>query len=115
MNCYYSNLITGHDAHPIDIERALSGCQRQGCPKARFAEGSEGAHRRTEMDRRRRPEKRFGTSPEFTGPSEPLEIHRLGDSTRISSSVTRRKTEFIVLIAKKGLCASVRIARTPPA
>lgn len=23
MNCYYSNLIEGHDAHPIDIERAL--------------------------------------------------------------------------------------------
>ncbi len=25
MNCYYSNLIEGHDTHPIDIERALSG------------------------------------------------------------------------------------------
>ena len=23
MNCYYSNLIDGHDTHPIDIERAL--------------------------------------------------------------------------------------------
>ena len=23
MNCYYSNLIEGHDIHPIDIERAL--------------------------------------------------------------------------------------------
>jgi hypothetical protein len=23
MNCYYSNLIEGHDAHPVDIERAL--------------------------------------------------------------------------------------------
>jgi Fic family protein len=23
MNCYYSNLIEGHDAHPIDIKRAL--------------------------------------------------------------------------------------------
>ena len=23
MNCYYSNLIEGHDSHPIDIERAL--------------------------------------------------------------------------------------------
>jgi hypothetical protein len=22
-NCYYSNLIEGHDIHPIDIERAL--------------------------------------------------------------------------------------------
>src|SRR5271163_1931969 len=25
MNCYYSNLIEGHDAHPIEIERALKG------------------------------------------------------------------------------------------
>ena len=23
MNCYYSNLIEGHDTHPIDIERAI--------------------------------------------------------------------------------------------
>ena len=23
MNCYYSNLIEGHDTHPLDIERAL--------------------------------------------------------------------------------------------
>lgn len=25
MNCYYSNLIEGHDTHPRDIERALAG------------------------------------------------------------------------------------------
>lgn len=25
MNCYYSNLIEGHDTHPVDIERALKG------------------------------------------------------------------------------------------
>lgn len=25
MNCYYSNLIEGHDTHPIDIERAMQG------------------------------------------------------------------------------------------
>jgi len=25
MNCYYNNLIEGHDTHPIDIERALNG------------------------------------------------------------------------------------------
>lgn len=25
MNCYYSNLIEGHDTHPVDIDRALSG------------------------------------------------------------------------------------------
>lgn len=25
MNCYYSNLIEGHDTHPVEIERALQG------------------------------------------------------------------------------------------
>ena len=25
MNCYYSNLIEGHNTHPVDIERALTG------------------------------------------------------------------------------------------
>ena len=25
MNCYYSNLIEGHDTHPVDIEKALKG------------------------------------------------------------------------------------------
>jgi len=25
MNCYYSNLIEGHDTHPVDIERAVKG------------------------------------------------------------------------------------------
>jgi Fic family protein len=25
MNCYYSNLIEGHDTHPVDIERAMKG------------------------------------------------------------------------------------------
>src|SRR5258707_11911326 len=25
MNCYYSNLIEGHNTHPIEIERALKG------------------------------------------------------------------------------------------
>ena len=24
MNCYYSNLIEGHNTHPVDIERALA-------------------------------------------------------------------------------------------
>lgn len=24
MNCYYSNLIEGHDTHPLDIERAIN-------------------------------------------------------------------------------------------
>ena len=28
MNCYYSNLIEGHDTHPIDIERAQFAANR---------------------------------------------------------------------------------------
>ncbi len=33
MNCYYSNLIEGHDTHPIDIERALKGDYSQDARK----------------------------------------------------------------------------------
>ena len=34
MNCYYSNLIEGHNTHPIEIQRALFG---QGAPIQRPA------------------------------------------------------------------------------
>jgi Fic family protein len=33
MNCYYSNLIEGHNTHPIDIERALAGDYSQDTEK----------------------------------------------------------------------------------
>ena len=33
MNCYYSNLIEGHDTHPIDIERALKNDYSQDAKK----------------------------------------------------------------------------------
>jgi Fic family protein len=33
MNCYYSNLIEGHDTHPLDIERALRNDYSQDSPK----------------------------------------------------------------------------------
>ena len=33
MNCYYSNLIEGHDTHPIDIERAMKNDYSQDAPK----------------------------------------------------------------------------------
>jgi Fic family protein len=33
MNCYYSNLIEGHDTHPVDIERALRNDYSQDPPK----------------------------------------------------------------------------------
>jgi Fic family protein len=33
MNCYYSNLIEGHDTHPIDIERALKNDYSQDAHK----------------------------------------------------------------------------------
>jgi hypothetical protein len=29
MNCYYSNLIEGHNTHPVDIDRALAGNYHQ--------------------------------------------------------------------------------------
>jgi hypothetical protein len=33
MNCYYSNLIEGHNTHPIDIERALKNDYSRSKPK----------------------------------------------------------------------------------
>lgn len=43
MNCYYSNLIEGHDTHPIDIERALAGDYSQD-PKKRDLQLEAKAH-----------------------------------------------------------------------
>lgn len=42
-NCYYSNLIEGHDTHPIDIERALAG-DYSGDPKKRDLQLEAKAH-----------------------------------------------------------------------
>src|SRR5271169_5276532 len=33
MNCYYSNMIEGHDTHPVDIERALKNDYSQDAHK----------------------------------------------------------------------------------
>ena len=32
MNCYYSNLIEGHDTRPVDIERAMRSLARRRMP-----------------------------------------------------------------------------------
>ena len=41
MNCYYSNLIEGHDTHPIDIERALQGDYSQDAKASRTSVAGE--------------------------------------------------------------------------
>ena len=43
MNCYYSNLIEGHDTHPVDIERAMQG-QYNGDTKKRDLQLEARAH-----------------------------------------------------------------------
>jgi hypothetical protein len=43
MNCYYSNLIEGHDTHPIDIERALKNDHSED-PKRRDLQVEAKAH-----------------------------------------------------------------------
>ena len=54
MNCYYSNLIEGHDTHPVDIERALRH-DYSADPRTRNLQmEAAGAHRRAALDRRRR-------------------------------------------------------------
>jgi Fic family protein len=43
MNCYYSNLIEGHNTHPVDIQRALFG-EKSGDPKKRDLQQEAIAH-----------------------------------------------------------------------
>ncbi len=43
MNCYYSNLIEGHDTHPVDIERARKG-DYSGDPEKRNLQLEAQAH-----------------------------------------------------------------------
>jgi Fic family protein len=43
MNCYYSNLIEGHNTHPVDIQRALFG-EQSGDPKKRDLQQEAVAH-----------------------------------------------------------------------
>jgi Fic family protein len=43
MNCYYSNLIEGHNTHPVDIQRALFG-DKSGDPKKRDLQQEAIAH-----------------------------------------------------------------------
>jgi Fic family protein len=43
MNCYYSNLIEGHNTHPIDIDRALAGNYSQD-PQKRCLQEEAKAH-----------------------------------------------------------------------
>src|SRR5437016_14679272 len=43
MNCYYSNLIEGHDTHPVDIERALKNDYSQD-PRKRDLQVEATAH-----------------------------------------------------------------------
>ena len=51
MNCYYSNLIEGHDTHPIDIERALKDDYSPDPEKTEPSTRGQGPYRRPAMDR----------------------------------------------------------------
>ncbi len=44
MNCYYSNLIEGHDTHPRDIDRALSYADYSSDPQKRALQHEAVAH-----------------------------------------------------------------------
>jgi Fic family protein len=70
MNCYYSNLIEGHDTHPIDIERALQG-DYSADPKKRDLQLEAKAHITVQrwIDE-------GGLQEPATTPASILEIHR---------------------------------------
>src|SRR5437588_9480813 len=44
MNCYYSNLIEGHDTHPVDIDRAINDDLAEDDPKKRDLQLEAKAH-----------------------------------------------------------------------
>jgi Fic family protein len=44
MNCYYSNLIEGHNTHPVDIQRALYFGEKSGDPNKRDLQQEAIAH-----------------------------------------------------------------------
>jgi hypothetical protein len=50
MNCYYSNLIEGHDTHPVDIERALKKDYSADPEKRNLQSGGRSPCHRPEMD-----------------------------------------------------------------
>jgi Fic family protein len=70
MNCYYSNLIEGHDTHPVDIERALRNDYSTD-PKKRNLQLEARAHIavQTWIDE-------GGLSEAPTAPASILEFHR---------------------------------------
>ena len=50
MNCYYSNLIEGHDTHPVDIERALKNDYSADLQQAQSPARSQSPHRGATLD-----------------------------------------------------------------
>ncbi|WP_043739614.1 Fic family protein [Thioalkalivibrio nitratireducens] len=70
MNCYYSNLIEGHDTHPVDIERALKN-DYSANPEKRNLQLEAKAHITVQqwIDE-------GGLAGDATAPDATLEIHR---------------------------------------
>lgn len=70
MNCYYSNLIEGHDTHPVDIERALKN-DYSANPEKRNLQLEAKAHIKVQqwIDE-------GGLAGRATAPDAILEIHR---------------------------------------
>ncbi len=70
MNCYYSNLIEGHDTHPVDIERALKN-DYSADPQKRNLQLEARAHIEVQrwIDH-------GGMTGRVTAPETILEIHR---------------------------------------
>ena len=72
MNCYYSNLIEGHDTHPVDIERALKNDYSKDAHKRDLQLEAKVTYRRPDMDRRRRPQGARGHERWHPGNPSPL-------------------------------------------
>lgn len=95
MNCYYSNLIEGHNTHPIDIERALAG-DYSADPKKRDLQLEAKAHITVQkwIDD-------GGMEDAATAPASIIEIHRRfcellpEDLLFVEDSKTKERTPLV--------------------
>ena len=89
MNCYYSNLIEGHDTHPIDIERALKGDYSKDTKKRDLQLEAKAHIDGPAMDRQRRPERPRPSLPTPSAKSTGASASRC--PTTCCGSKTRRQ------------------------
>lgn len=73
MNCYYSNLIEGHNTKPVDIERAMAG-DYSSTPEKRILQLEARAH--IEVEKKYLSETKLNSKADFTSSNLLYAIHK---------------------------------------